>query len=410
MNVNSLILGGGVTGLSFAAFYDSDYLILEKNEKVGGYCKTSIVGEYVWDYSGHFFHFNNDEIKKFVTKNIDCKLLTVRKKTKIYYGERYIDFPFQTNIHQLDKSEFIQCLVDFYCREEKKVIIKSFKDAAISKYGQSISDKFVLPYNEKLYACNLETLNSECMGRFIPTVTLDSMFKSFKGSAVSSYNDNFVYPEKGCYEFIKSILTQIKAEKILTKTEVKKVDIEKKIAYTSNSEIKFNNLISTLPFNSFLKLCNIESNVKLTSNKVIVFNIGFNKASLTDAHWIYYPGKEIFYRVGFYNNILGTDKMSIYVEIGMEADSPVDRVSLFKSVIQDLRGCGVMSDHQVVDSQMLVLDPAYVHITTESKKFYNEWCSTYNPLGIYSIGRYGEWTYCSIEDNIIQAKKLAKNL
>ena len=29
---------------------------------------------------------------------------------------------------------------------------------------------------------------------------------------------------------------------------------------------------------------------------------------------------------------------------------------------------------------------------------------------IYSIGRYGSWTYCSIEDNIIEAKDLAKNL
>jgi hypothetical protein len=26
---------------------------------------------------------------------------------------------------------------------------------------------------------------------------------------------------------------------------------------------------------------------------------------------------------------------------------------------------------------------------------------------VYSIGRYGDWTYCSIEDNILQAKELA---
>ena len=29
---------------------------------------------------------------------------------------------------------------------------------------------------------------------------------------------------------------------------------------------------------------------------------------------------------------------------------------------------------------------------------------------IYSIGRYGSWTYCSIEDNILEARDLAEKL
>lgn len=28
-------------------------------------------------------------------------------------------------------------------------------------------------------------------------------------------------------------------------------------------------------------------------------------------------------------------------------------------------------------------------------------------MGVYSIGRYGSWTYCSIEDNIKEAQALA---
>ena len=51
-----LIIGSGVTGLSYAAFCGhTDYLILEKEDKVGGYCKTTCRNGYVWDYSGHFF-------------------------------------------------------------------------------------------------------------------------------------------------------------------------------------------------------------------------------------------------------------------------------------------------------------------------------------------------------------------
>ena len=66
-----LILGAGVTGLSLGSFLQGrDYLILEKEDSVGGYCKTTINDGFVWDYSGHFFHFNDQEIKDlYATKN-----------------------------------------------------------------------------------------------------------------------------------------------------------------------------------------------------------------------------------------------------------------------------------------------------------------------------------------------------
>ena len=39
---NVLIIGGGITGLSLASFIGDDYLIVEKDSEVGGYCKTTI--------------------------------------------------------------------------------------------------------------------------------------------------------------------------------------------------------------------------------------------------------------------------------------------------------------------------------------------------------------------------------
>ena len=61
--INTLIIGGGITGLSLASYIDNkDYLILEKDKKVGGYCKTTIRNGFVWDYSGHFFHFKNNRM------------------------------------------------------------------------------------------------------------------------------------------------------------------------------------------------------------------------------------------------------------------------------------------------------------------------------------------------------------
>lgn len=53
------------------------------------------------------------------------------------------------------------------------------------------------------------------------------------------------------------------------------------------------------------------------------------------------------------------------------------------------------------------MKPAYVHISKESQEAISRYKSILKEKDIYSIGRYGSWTYCSIEDNILEAKEVA---
>jgi protoporphyrinogen oxidase len=393
METKTLIIGGGITGLSAASFLPhSDYLIIEKDSIPGGYCKTTTRGEYTWDYSGHFFHFNNPEIKDYVLANMESEMLQVTKITDIDYKGNIIDFPFQFNIDQLPEQEYKECLKDLNNLGETD--LSTFKSFVRSTLGKGICDKFIIPYNEKLYACDLDELEYDSMGRFFPK------------SKAKSYNDTFIYPKGGSYEYIKSVLKRLDSNKILLNTELISLDLENKIAKTNKGDIKFEQLISTLPFNKF------NPNPKLSANKVAVFNLGFSAGSPIKTHWRYFPGNEIFYRVGFYNNILGQEKLSLYVEIGAQADRKLDETELLMQVLADLKDSGIIEDgvHELVDYQFLVMNPAYVHITKDSKQIYDEWCQEYNPQGIYSIGRYGSWTYCSIEDNIIEAQQTVKIL
>ena len=64
MKVTNLIIGAGISGLTYANYAKEDYLIVEKESEVGGYCRTIKSKDYVWDYAGHFFHFKTDEFKK----------------------------------------------------------------------------------------------------------------------------------------------------------------------------------------------------------------------------------------------------------------------------------------------------------------------------------------------------------
>jgi len=406
-----LIIGAGISGLSFANFYkNDDYIIYEAESEPGGYCRTIKKDGFVWDYSGHFFHFRNNDIKQYLLDRIDTEILDVQKKSQIYYKNSFIDFPFQKNIHQLEKEDFIECLYDLFFRPTTEQT--NFYEMLISKFGKSISEKFLIPYNEKLYACDLRNLDKDAMGRFFPYAEITDVIKNFKVSDNISYNSSFTYPREGAFEYVKALLKEINTDKIVLNKKINKIDLENKLAYCGDEEIKYDKIVSSIPFNKLLGICNLEHDKRIyTYNKVLVFNLGFDKPSQNENHWIYYPNRELsFYRVGFYDNIFGDERMSLYVEIGLSADQKVNIESKLEEVLEDLKHVGVVHEHNLIAWSSLILDPAYVHINEKSQKDFNDKSKYLHNHGIFSIGRYGGWKYCSIEDNIIEAKELTFNI
>ncbi len=152
----------------------------------------------------------------------------------------------------------------------------------------------------------------------------------------------------------------------------------------------------------------------MSYNKVLVFNLGFERASnnYKDEHWIYFPGKEVpFYRVGFYNNILGQEKLSLYVEIGLEKKSDTDVDKQFENTIAGLELVGIKDlDNNLVAYNHVIMDPAYVHINSDTQKKIDLLLSDLYKKSFYTLGRYGKWTYNSMEDSMLWAKELAKKL
>lgn len=415
MKVKYLIIGGGISGLTFANYVD-DYLIIEKENEVGGYCRTIKKKDYVWDYAGHFFHFKTEEFKNKFLDVIPREDIVVQDKcTKILYKNKLIDYPFQTNIHQLDKEEFIDCLYDLFNKEEKDEY-DNFLDMLYGKFGKSIVDKFLKPYNEKLYAIDLTKLDVDAMGRFFPYADKEAIINNMKESKNNSYNNNFLYPKNGAGTFIKVLEDNLDKNRIFLNTTVMLINEKERYVILSNGKrVEYEYLINTIPLNKFLELTGDNNNLlnKLSYNKVLVFNLGFNKKSkLVNEHWLYIPDKNCnYYRIGFYDNILNQDKLSMYVEIGYTKDSNITKNEIDKQLkltIENLRKQDIIDDDTKLEEYVsIIMDPAYVHINTETDKMVKKYFDTLRKNNIYSIGRYGAWTYCSMEDCMITARKLA---
>jgi protoporphyrinogen oxidase len=410
-----LILGAGMTGLAFAdAMRGGDYLLCEGESEPGGYCRTIARDGFVWDYSGHFFHWKHKALEEeLVSRMGSSRVLTIQKDSRIYWKGEYVDFPFQKNIHQLPKEDFIDCLHDLYFREGQGTA--NFKEMLYAKFGRSIAEFFLIPYNEKLYATDLARLDVDAMGRFFPHASMDDIVRNFRHPDNASYNAAFTYPEGGAVQYVNALLTGVDPKRLSLGERVVSIDAKRKVATTTKREIAYKHLVSSAPFVKLLGMLGEAHDPAVYDwNKVLVFNLGFDRKGPESVHWIYYPQRELsFYRVGFYDNIFGAGRMSLYVELGRPKDAVIteaDVESLRARVLDDLRKVGLVTDHQLVASHSVVLDPAYVHITAASVAEVASRRAALAAQGVHSIGRYGRWTYSSIEDNVIEARELAGTL
>jgi protoporphyrinogen oxidase len=407
-----LIIGAGITGLAFAGWIDSDdYLICEADREIGGYCKTVSRNGFTWDYSGHFFHFKHPEIERYLLERMpEQQIFKVQKCSKIAWNDGWIDFPFQKNIHQLPFEDFVDCIYGLHFRPTAPPA--NFKEMLYAKFGVGIAERFLIPYNEKLYATDLCNLDLNAMGRFFPYADVSQIIRNLKFPDNSSYNDTFTYPSGGAIQYIHALAERIPPERILLEERLVKLDLKERVAHTTRRNIKYEAVISSAPLNRLLECCQLPFDAShFHSNKVLVFNFGFDSRGMRELHWAYFPQRDLsFYRVGFYDNIGNGDRMSLYVEVGLEHNADVsteiiDR--LRERALYDLRKAGILTSQRLVDWHHVVMDPAYVHITQQSLEDTAKFKRILANHGVHSIGRYGGWTYCSIEDNIVEARQLA---
>lgn len=241
-----------------------------------------------------------------------------------------------------------------------------------------------------------------------------------KNHEVKSYNSSFLYPKNGAGSFIKILYDNLDKNKILLNTSVKEIDIDKKeVTLSSGEKVEYENLINTTPLNKFLELLGKYEDIRkrMSYNKVLVFNLGFNKKSpkFTKEHWLYIPSKNCnFYRCGFYSNILGTEKLSMYIEIGYNMNDVITDNEINKQLkltLENLNKLGIINNDIELESySTIVMDPAYVHINADTNKLLDEVKKQLKEKNIYTIGRYGAWIYNSMEDSMLKAKELAEKL
>ena len=434
IEVDVLVVGAGASGLGTAAFYQaaqragtipsaSRLVVVEAASDPGGYCRTVVQDGFVFDYAGHFFHFRDPSIHAFVAERLAPGVLrrVDRRARVIDVDGCEVPFPYQAHITALPEEAARRCLVDLWHAEHRRTVPTttttttsqtSFRRWLHDRLGRGLSERFLIPYNEKLYATDLDTLDAGCMGRFFPAVhfadVVDAAPKSW------GYNTSFTYPVTGAVTYIDALRRDLDPTDLLLGEPVQVIDLAQQVATTTKRRIRYRHLVTSAPLPQTLAMCGLPVDPATWSwNRVLVFNLGFDAkgplrgGSDGDTHWLYVARTDVpFYRVGFYDAITGADRLSLYVEVGLPATGPVDVPALRTACLAGLQRLGIVTSQRLISEHTVLMDPAYVHLTPRGMAATTTALATLKTHQVHSIGRYGAWTYCSIEDNLLQARAL----
>jgi protoporphyrinogen oxidase len=121
-----IVLGGGISGLTAARILhqrERDYLLLERCPTFGGLTRTVEVGEFCFDYTGHFLHLSRygspEDIPYANLKNDEWAQIS--RRSCCFVGGKLITAPIQYNLAELPPALFAKCVNSYNARPSHPV-------------------------------------------------------------------------------------------------------------------------------------------------------------------------------------------------------------------------------------------------------------------------------------------------
>jgi len=424
------ILGGGLAGLSLGYSLHQkgyDFTILEKNPETSGLLNSIQVEGFTFDVGGSHIIFSKDkEILNFMVSLLGDNVIRNRRNTKILYKGHYVKYPFENGLADLPKQDNFECLYYFVqnlIAKEKGLLKppKNMKKWFYYTFGKGIAEKYLIPYNEKIWKFPLEKMSTVWVER-IPQPLVEDIIKSSLGISTEGYTHQlyFYYPKFGGIQSLAKAFEEPIKDKIITNFEVKEVREEdgKWIVSDGRRELEFDRLISTIPLHELIKALEdvprevVEAVENLKFNSLITVGIGVDKAKLNDFSWLYIPDKEVLtHRVSFPSNyspyVAPKGKSSVLAEITYREGDEIGKMSdkeIIERTVEDLDGLGIINKDEVILTAVHRFKYAYVIYDLnyrENLKIIHDYVDS---IGIDSIGRFGSWEYANM-DRVIKMVK-----
>lgn len=422
IRVRTLILGGGLAGLSAALHSKDDWVLVEKAPSLGGLARSRRVKGFTCDLTGHLIHCRTAYGKSLMEDLLGGNLVRFQRRSAIWFEGRFVRYPFQAYLGDLPEAVRDECLQGFREAHAACRPATNFEEWIRARFGEGIARRFMIPYNRKVWAEPLTNLDVDWMENRVPVPTLDEVERGARGTLDKEfgYNVEVAYPRSGGIQALTdAIVARLDPARLRVGMEMTRLDLHRRRAMLTNlEEIEFERVISTIPPEALDRITlhdrdspSEEAN-SLRSNRVVCQSVASPRA--LSHHWVYVPDPAVpFYRVGcsslFSPEVAPENQHLLYVEFALPPGT-VEGGVWDDGVREPLgRLLGVdPKELQLVDR--VLLEHAYPLFDLGWKHRVRRVHTWYADRGVRMTGRFGRWAYQSMEEAILDGKAAAEGV
>ena len=420
----TVIIGGGLTGISTALHLQRPYVVLEREHEVGGLARTDHKQGFWFDRTGHWLHLRDPGIKELVTGLMGDELVQVDRRARIYSHGAHTLYPFQANLHGLPPEVVNQCLMGFIrtLLQRGDEEPRNFEEYIQHHFGDGIARHFMVPYNSKLWGVHPSEITSAWCQRFVPIPDPEQVVAGAVGAgpAELGYNISFLYPRQGGIQTMtRALAAQLDPAQVRTHAAVEAVDTARRTVSVGGEDVPYHALVSSAPLPELLAMLRpeppdevLEAAGWLRATPVRYLDVGSRTRPPQDYHWVYVPEERLpFYRVGVYSNAVESmappGGSSLYVELASRAPGHDPQAEIADALAALVEAGALASTEDVVVADLREIDHAYVVFDDNYEQALGRIFPYLERHRIYSRGRYGSWIYNSMEDSLIAGREVA---
>lgn len=410
------VLGAGVSGLTAARLLkDSGHevIVYEKNHTVGGLARTRFTEGYLYDpHGGHILNSKHQEVMDWVFSIVPKeKWQYTERNAKIFFQGKYVSYPFELSLCELDVDDAVECVYDFIMSKEGGEPT-NFRDWLTWNFGEGIANYYMIPYNEKIWAYPLEDMETQWMQGKMPLPTKKEMIRSMllkNPKERKMPHSTFYYPLHGG---IQTMVDAI-ADGLTIKIDYHIDRIQKAEGqWIINDDPPVDQIVSTIPLPvlpAIMKLPNTVmkciQGLKYNSLTTVLFD-----CPKTDITWLYIPSHEYrSHRVGYQSALTpyaspdssrGCGALEI---IGPEFEVK-DSFASQPGILPEELGFNHVLDLEFTEYAYVIHDLDYRKNLKTIFEYFNK------DESFRLLGRWGTWNYKNMDLCMLDAMNLVRGI
>ena len=438
-----IIIGAGPAGLT-AAYQliklGHPVTLIESTNQVGGMSRSLEMFGQIVDCGPHRFFTSDKIVNDFFQEIVGDNFTVVNRLTRIYYRNRFFDYPLKIGnvIRNISIFELAHILFSyFWIRVFPNKSIKTFEEWVTNKFGEKLFGMFFKSYTEKLWGISCNQIDADWASQRIKKLSLwEALISSIKGNKNNKHKtlvDVFAYPHKGTGAIYNEIAKRFEnlGGKIIFEQKIEtiiKQDSKITEIITQRGEsFKADWIVSTMPMTSLINgLTDVPSEVTEYSQKLYFRNttlvyLEIDNIELFPDNWIYVHSPEVTHgRITNFRNWCptltnGKNTSILCLEFwSFDSDALWQKSDEYLSELahKELLTLNLISENDLIlNSKVIKIPKCYPVYETGYMENLNPIIDYLNTISnLKLIGRYGSFKYNNQDHSILMGLLLAKEI